>query len=362
MIPGTVPVTGTFAPTDPTDVFATHDAKYGKGGWRAAATNADRNAIPAERRTPLMIVAVEDDGRTYQLKPEPWAYDDTDWDELVFNVATDVFYTNANAVPETLGGIVVGTTFDHVNITGVLDTLLYPLLNPAFTSFLINGVSGMSFEVGDSLPSDDYAFTWANTHPSFIVPDTINIYDHTGSVTLASGLSNDGAETVNLPYPISKTVRAAHYFRIQGENTKHLQFARYIGFEWLWYRYAGDSSDPALDEAGIQALTVASNLSKLMTGAFSFATPGYKYFAFPIDSGWINPYNGYFYVKPVESIRDANTNLNIAMADASDGYTDSTNGINHKTMILDNSFGYTQSYRVYRTKNVINGDIIIVTT
>jgi len=34
LISGAVIVTGTIAPTDTDDVYATHDSKYGKGGYR----------------------------------------------------------------------------------------------------------------------------------------------------------------------------------------------------------------------------------------------------------------------------------------------------------------------------------------
>jgi hypothetical protein len=60
-------------------------------------------------------------------------------------------------------------------------------------------------------------------------------------------------------------------------------------------------------------------------------------------------------------VRDYATNLNIAMADADDGYSAITNGITHKNISITNVFGYSQTYRVYRTKHVINGTITIVT-
>lgn len=361
MIPGTVPVAGPFAPTAETDSYATHDAKYGKDGWRNVANAAERDTIPELRRNAGMVVGVQDEGRWYALKPEPWVYDETDWDEIVFNASTDIYYTNTTPVPETLGGILQGSTFDHVNITGVLDTLLYPQLNPAFTMFRVDGMTSMQFEVGDVFAAGDHLFTWTTSNPAYVIADTISIYNHTGGTTLATGLPNDGTETVNVPSAITKTSRAAHYFRIAGENSKHLLFARYFSMEWLWHRYVGDSADPMLDEAGLQALLVDNGLSKLMTGTFSFTSPGYKYFAFPADSGWINPYNGNFYVKQVESIRDYATNLNIAMADDTDGYTNVTNGINHRTVTLTNVFGYNRTYYVYRTKHVINGSVTIVT-
>lgn len=81
-ITGTVRVTGTITPTNTLDTFATHDALFGKGGWRNVELLADLHAITAERRRKGMIVGVDEDSKNYQLNAEPWAYDMTDWTEF----------------------------------------------------------------------------------------------------------------------------------------------------------------------------------------------------------------------------------------------------------------------------------------
>lgn len=43
------------------DIYATHDAKYGKGGWRTVQTIAERNAIPEDRLDQGMFVYVIND-------------------------------------------------------------------------------------------------------------------------------------------------------------------------------------------------------------------------------------------------------------------------------------------------------------
>lgn len=70
-IVGTV-VGAKVVPTDTADVYGTHDALYGAGGWRTVADITARNAIPDTRRQIGMVVYVEDaDGwghaATYQL-------------------------------------------------------------------------------------------------------------------------------------------------------------------------------------------------------------------------------------------------------------------------------------------------------
>jgi hypothetical protein len=64
---GSVPITGFIAPTDDTDVFASHDDKYGRGGYRSVATLSDRDLITVDRRKEGMLVYVLSDGKIYTL-------------------------------------------------------------------------------------------------------------------------------------------------------------------------------------------------------------------------------------------------------------------------------------------------------
>lgn len=73
--------TNVLAPVLPfsdTDEYATHEAKYGKGGWREVATIQDRDAITEDRREAGMAVYVVSENKTYILNQ-----DLTTWTELV---------------------------------------------------------------------------------------------------------------------------------------------------------------------------------------------------------------------------------------------------------------------------------------
>ena len=65
-IAGGVTVTGFISPTDDSDVYATHDSKYGIGGFREVSSIKERNDITVERRRIGMLVAVTND-IIYQL-------------------------------------------------------------------------------------------------------------------------------------------------------------------------------------------------------------------------------------------------------------------------------------------------------
>lgn len=77
------------------DKYATHDAEYGKGGFRSVATIAARDAIPTERKTNGMVVAVLSDGKNY-------AWSDGAWEEWLpkGNVTVDqsLNSTSTNAI------------------------------------------------------------------------------------------------------------------------------------------------------------------------------------------------------------------------------------------------------------------------
>ena len=51
-------VSSPIVPFTTSDEFPTHDAKYGKGGFRAVATISDRDAITTYRKDPGMFVYV----------------------------------------------------------------------------------------------------------------------------------------------------------------------------------------------------------------------------------------------------------------------------------------------------------------
>lgn len=65
-IPGTN-VAAMVVPFDDQDIFATHNDKYGRGGYRVANTIAERDAITVHRRKEGMLVKVLEDGKIYEL-------------------------------------------------------------------------------------------------------------------------------------------------------------------------------------------------------------------------------------------------------------------------------------------------------
>lgn len=68
-------VAAIVVPFTDADKYATHDAEYGKGGFRSVETIALRDAIPTERKTKGMVVRVNKTGLHYYWNGSAW----TEW-------------------------------------------------------------------------------------------------------------------------------------------------------------------------------------------------------------------------------------------------------------------------------------------
>lgn len=69
-----------IVPSDSLDTYATHDADYGRGGYRSVADIAERDSITEPRRKLGMKVFVNDIQKEYQLLG---GIENTNWTEIV---------------------------------------------------------------------------------------------------------------------------------------------------------------------------------------------------------------------------------------------------------------------------------------
>jgi hypothetical protein len=75
-------------PATTEDIFPTHDANYGKGGYRAVANIAARQAIPYDRREVGMIVRTNDTNINWILKVNTVDTEQAVWVEEVLDGGT----------------------------------------------------------------------------------------------------------------------------------------------------------------------------------------------------------------------------------------------------------------------------------
>ncbi len=256
-------------------------------------------------------------------------------------------YTNLNPVPSTIGGIAAGSTFSNQTMQQMWDALLYPFQVPQFTSFNINGQS-TTLEVGETVNNISRTFNWSTYNSGNITPNTVSINNITGgTVVLASGLVNDGNETITLPSPITYTAQASHVWQITATRTNASTMSDNYQINWRWRRFWGTSNNAILTESQIESFA-GNSLSTSINGTFSMAAGGYKYFAVPTT-----------FAEPT-FIKDNSTGLGVAMADTPEGYTDVGSGIyKFRIVSITNTHGVTQDYRVYRSKNMLGGSIVI---
>lgn len=253
-------------------------------------------------------------------------------------------YTNLNPVPTTIGGIPAGSTFNNTTYSQIFDTLFYPYMVPNFTSFAISGQS-LTLEVGASIAAGSKTYTWGTTNPGNIQTNTIRIRN--GATVILDNSPNDGSQVINLASPITKTTVASNSWDIRATRTNGSYMTRTMTVWWYWRHYYGTSINTTLTESDIEALT-SSFLGTVITGNYNFIAGGYKYFAFPNTAA-----------NPV-LFKDTTTNLAIAMADASDGYTDTNAGVYPFQFVsVTNTYGVTINYRVYRSKYILGSSIQI---
>ena len=86
-------VAASIVPFTDLDTYATHDAEYGKGGFRSVDTNAKRDAIPAARKVKGMVVRVNETGLHYYWNGSAW----TEWlpkGAMLVDAMFDIYSTN----------------------------------------------------------------------------------------------------------------------------------------------------------------------------------------------------------------------------------------------------------------------------
>ena len=246
-------------------------------------------------------------------------------------------YTNATAMPVTVGGLAAGTTFSAQTMAQMFDGLLYPYQAPAFTAFAISGQT-TPIEVGAEI-AINRTFTWGTSNSANVATASIDLIDVTGgNVTISSGLINDGTEATSYPAAaITKTTATTHSFRIDGENTRAGTFSGTFTVTWQWKKFYGESvaAGPLL-EAEVEALRV-EGLSAVFAGTYAFNAGGYKYLSYPASFG------------TASTFKDASTNLDVPFEA-------------HYTVNVTNATAnpQTTSYRVHRSTNIIGSAINIV--
>lgn len=350
---GAIAISGPMAPTDSADKYPTAYNEHIKGGWKNVYDTAERLAISAERREEGLKVYEISTNKLYHLIG---GLDNVNWQEVAFGQsgiedapndgkmyyrknnlwveyqqATDGADIYLSDVPATasVGGIAAGDILAGKTAAEIIDLLIHPYQAPAFSAFGLSGVGVL--EIGAPIPTP-VNFTWATTNGANVGANSVVISENGGTV-FASGIANDGTESVDVG-PVTLSGIGSKTYKIEATNSKGTIFSRTATVNWQGRIFYGESILTALDETGVKALRT-SKLGSNKAGTYAFNEGGYKYIAYPNSLG------------DFATFKDVATNMDVVLDTAGYDLVDLT--IN----------GVVVSYRVYRTENILNGTITV---
>lgn len=201
-------VAAAIVPFTDLDTYATHDAEYGKGGFRSVDTNAKRDAIPAARKVKGMVVRVNDTGLHWTWTGSAWV----EWlpkGSMVVDAALSttsqnpvqnkVITNQLNALAGIINGIPIITVDTVWNATSN---------NPASSKAIESTISPIRTTANAAIPKSYIDTTWDSSASDTRVPSTKLL--NTITSTLVEGIQNaqDSADSAydkaNAAIPKSK--------------------------------------------------------------------------------------------------------------------------------------------------------------
>jgi hypothetical protein len=270
------------------------------------------------------------------------AYDGTNFQLYSSNPVSSVSgYTNPLYTNTTVGGIESGTNFDNALPQDVFNGLLYPgtLGNGIITSFTFNGGNNV-FELGQGLTPSTYQFTWTteNITGTYTVEDITT--GSTGSTWPSSGLLGTSSTNTfdwNLSATVSSTFSRSREIRVRVKRQNGIEVSKTLNLTWLPRIYYGSSTFSSLTQSGI--INLQSGLFSSASGVWGMTGSGYKYLVAPSNY-------------TISNI------MSFGLPVPLNGNTFS-NDLDFTYVTISNMFGIDSSYKIYRTKNQINGTFSI---
>ena len=239
----------------------------------------------------------------------------------------DVFYTNMTRVPNTLGGVVAGTTFDNVKLQDVITMLLYPYQAPAITQFSTNIKT--NYKLGESTPNS-LTLTWKTSNPDNIKDGSIVFYFN-GNELPKENFPKNGSKTFSIT-PVKLNNQGSITIKMEMLDIKGSKISKTITLTWLNEIYYGNNTNTTITSSDVEAFSTVNANS--VGRDYNYPGGGYKYLVFP--ASWGDP----------SQFVDPKTNFDVPME-------------KHDNITIVNENGISQTYKVYRSTNVLNGDITI---
>lgn len=181
-------VAASIVPFTDLDTYATHDAEYGKGGFRSVDTNEKRDAIPAARKVKGMVVRVNDTGLHWVWTGSAWVewlpkglivVDATLSSTSQNPVQNKVITANLNALAGKVDGIPIITVDTAWNATSN---------NPASSKAIESTISPIRTTANAAIPKRYIDKTLDDSASDARVPSTKLL--NTITSTLVAGIQN----------------------------------------------------------------------------------------------------------------------------------------------------------------------------
>lgn len=230
-------VAAIVVPFTDADKYATHDAEYGKGGFRSVSTIEDRDAIPVERKTEGMIVRVTANGLNYEWKNNAWV----EWlpkGNIVIDTALDATSTNpvqnkaiatrvhtiedsltslskyAHSIPIIIVDTAWNATSDNPASSKAIESTISPIRTTANSARSIAYAAIPKSYIDDTMPENPVA----TRVPSTKLLGTVSAVANTAKSTADSAMTaaNSAGSVANAAIPKSKIDTS-----IDGTETAH---------------------------------------------------------------------------------------------------------------------------------------------
>lgn len=193
-------VTSSLVPNSELDNYPTHQAKYGKGGFRTVKTLTQRDAILTSRRDTGMLVYVIQDSTIYQLKG---GLLNVNWKKLNLSGNTDTtVYTLNNQAITTAGYTYTfrsgGTNTNYSVFTSTYDNIgnpvdsrftkqnnsviIYPAVNCNLDITIIKNTGFGGLSIGGTS-------TWANDSSNYAAKSYVKKAIHDSLINHPGGLA-----------------------------------------------------------------------------------------------------------------------------------------------------------------------------
>lgn len=243
----------------------------------------------------------------------------------------DVDYIRPTPMTITVGGAVIGTTFDGT-VQDALDKILYPFGAPSFRSFELQGTSSV-LEAGATIVGGQRTFNWTTNFPDNIRANTVNIVDSMTGANLARDIANSGSKVVEVP-TITRTSAALYTWTISATNVQSGPLSRPYSVEWRWKIYYGSNTLETVTSSDVLAL-LNSSLPASPAGTYVMPAGGYKWLCYPSS------------FPTIQSFKDLATGLNVAVSDPIE-------------VSVTSRFGLVQKYKCHRTFNKLGSALTMV--